>query len=127
MKEYLNWGCEFIDEQSRKTPEKYIGDAYWLPIEIILSTSKRPVEENRINARTISILEVGLKEPGRIYIGHNACYLEDGNHRVRSCARLGWTHFPVTIEIVDRVIKNGTPVNKIVSELLKREQNVKFK
>lgn len=125
--EYLNWGCEFVSEPNRQFPKKYIENAIWLPIELLLETSKQEVEENRLNARLISIAEEGLLEPGILIVGQNAAYLRDGNHRLQSAARLNWTHFPVEIELVERPIKKGLSLNKLIVELLKREEIVKFK
>ena len=125
--EYLNWGCEFIGGESPPPPEKYFESAIWLPVDILLTTSKQSLSEQRIDGKIISISEKGLEEPGLLHIGHNACYLKDGNHRLHSVNRMGWGYFPVEIKIIDKVIKNGAPINRVVEELLKREKDVKFK
>lgn len=124
--EYENWGCEFASEPINTPPVRYIGSAYWLPVEIVNLACTQEVSPARVNSRAIEISEDGLQNPGELIVGSNACYLKDGNHRFKAVQQLGWRHFPVTIRTSDEPIRAGLSLSILIEELLKASSIIKY-
>ena len=125
LKDYENWGCEFLEKEIEYPIYSKKNNWFYLPITLIDKiVDKKYIENLKLNDKERlhflyqDVNNRGLIEPGTITISNSLVSLTDGNHRYLVCKGLGYLSFPINFKYTDGKILNGVKMKDIFADTL---------